>query len=209
VLSGTPGAGAMAAPVSGATAAGGDSSVVAHGVQRQAPPGRHTLSFELRGGVGTGEHHASASAGERSAGASWRAQLAYAPLPFAAIYAAYGRSAFGCHGGFCAQAPVRFTGAGFDAGVLLGWRALWLQTGVLRHVLDAAWQTGADAGTRERAHSDPGFVVAGGVEIPVVAGVSLTPGVRYMRHPAAFAPAPAAPVVHLIADLGLRYRLPL
>jgi hypothetical protein len=168
---------------------------------------RPAISFELRGGVGTGEYHAFGSAGERTAGGNWRVQLSYSPLPYAAVYAGYGRASFGCEGGFCAQAPVTFAGSGFDAGVLLGWRMLWLQAGVLGHALDAEWQ-GPDGSTRERASSRTGVTAAAGVDIPVAAGFSIAPGVRWARHGAAFPPAPSGDVVHVMADVGLRYRIP-
>jgi hypothetical protein len=167
------------------------------------------LSFEVRGGIGTGEYHASSSAGERTAGASWRAQVAFAPVGLASIYIAYGQSNFGCRGGFCAQAPVDFTGRGIDAGVQLHWRALWLQAGALSHSLDAEWPAGDGAGTRQTGRTELGWLLGTGVEIPVAAGFAIAPGVRYMRHAAGFEPAPMENVVHFVGEVGLRYRVPL
>jgi hypothetical protein len=173
------------------------------------PPGggvRHAISIELRGGAGTGEYHAFGSGGERTTGGNWRAQVSYAPLPFAAVHVGYGRASFGCEGGFCVQAPVTFTGSGFDAGITLGWRMAWLQAGVLSHELEAAWQ-GTGGPARERATSDIGITAAAGLEFPIAAGLSITPGVRWLRHGAAFPPADGGSVVHVIGDVGIRYRI--
>jgi hypothetical protein len=193
-----------------AAAAAGATAVPLAAQDRAEPRGglRHALGVELRGGIGTGEYHAFGSAGERTAGANWRAQVSYSPLPYAALYAGYGAASFGCEGGFCAQAPVTFTSSGFDAGVLLGWRMLWLQAGVLRHALAAEWHA-ADGRPRERASSGTGTTAAAGVDIPIIAGLSIAPGVRWARHGASFPPAPGADVVHVMADVGLRYRVPL
>jgi hypothetical protein len=169
---------------------------------------RRSIFLEVRGGAVAGEWHGASSAGERSAGPAMRVQAAVAPLPFAALYAGYGRSAFGCRGGFCEQTPVDFTSTGFDTGLILRLGGLWVQGGVALPRLDAEWGT-AGGSVQQRAKSEAGLLAAVGLEIPLARGLFITPGARYTRHGAAFGSGGVHDVVQLVGDVGLRFRIPL
>jgi hypothetical protein len=165
------------------------------------------VDLEVRFGRGLGEYEAFGSGGDRVAGQNWRLQVAYPFRSFASLHLGYGRASFGCEGGFCSRAPVTFTGSGVDAGLTLTWRGLWGQASIARQTLDAAWE-GSGGPKQERAQSGLGVLAGAGMTLVLGPGLSVTPGLRWMRHTAAFPPAEGGVVVHAITDVGIRYRVP-
>jgi hypothetical protein len=170
--------------------------------------GGRAVDIEVRLGRGLGEYEAFGSGGDRVAGQNWRVQVGYPLKPFASVHLGMGRASFGCAGGFCARGPVTFTGSGVDAGLTLSWQGVWAQGGLVLQSLDAAWD-GARGRETARAQSDPGLSAGAGVRVVLGPGLSITPGVRWIRHSAAFPSADAGQVVHVMTDVGIRYRLSL
>jgi hypothetical protein len=171
-------------------------------------PGPGPFHLELRGGIGTGEFHGSASGENRSAGANWGVRMGFRPLERLVLGLGYGQSSFGCQGGLCAQFPVTFSGRGFELAASADWRAVRVGTGVTRQTLGAEWTD--NEGVRGTSESTPsfGWFADLTLDIPVTSEFSVAPGVRYMRHGADFGTGNARATVQVMADVGLRYRLP-
>jgi hypothetical protein len=175
-------------------------------LQQARGPGPFHL--EVRAGIGTGEFHGSGSGSNRSAGANWGIRMGFRSLEHFVLGVGYGRSSFGCEGGLCAQFPVRYSGSGFEVGAAADWRAVRLGAGVTRQTLVAEWSEGE--GVRATSESAPtmGWFADLSVDVPVTPRFSVAPGVRYMRHGADFGTGVSRATVQVMADVGVRYRLP-
>jgi hypothetical protein len=174
----------------------------------QPEAGAGAFHLELRAGIGTGEYRGSSSGSNRSAGANWGIRMGFRPLEQLVLSLGYGQSSFGCDGGFCAQAPVTYSGSGIEVEAATDWRALRLGAGLTRQVLGAEW-TDLD-GVPLTAVSSPsiGWFMTMSVDVPVSPRFSVAPGVRYMRHGADFGNTRSRTTVQMMADVGIRYRLP-
>ncbi|TVP47832.1 MAG: hypothetical protein EA350_04345 [Gemmatimonadales bacterium] len=177
---------------------------------RSDPPvsGGEAFHLEFRGGIGTGEFHGSASGGDRSAGANWGIRMGFRPLEQLVLSLGYGQSSFGCEGGICAQAPVSYSGSGIEAEVAGDWRGVRLGAGVTRQILGAAWTDVEGARLTSVSAPSIGWFTALSVDIPVSSRFSVAPGVRYLRHGADFGSGVSRTTVQMMADVGVRYRLP-
>lgn len=160
------------------------------------------MAVEVRGGAGVGNAAEAAADFRLQPRAAFGASVSYALRPAVAVYAGYSRDAFGCGGGFCAGRGMTFTSSGVEAGVRLSLpvaAAPWLRAGVVRHTLDFASSPPGGGPQAGSSGSGFGFEGGGGVEVRLGRSVSVTPGVRYLRHGA------GGGVAMLIGDVGVRF----
>lgn len=158
------------------------------------------LALEVRGGASAGNHGGAASEFEVLPGAAWGAWVSYAPVERLSVYAGYGRASFGCETGFCGEGGVTFTSRGVDAGLRVSLPVLpaagpWVSAGIVHRTLEA------DAGAGDDG-AGWGFSAGGGLELPLGRRLSVTPGVRYVRHGAGDDDA-----AMVVGDVGLRIRM--
>lgn len=175
------------------------------------------LAVEARGGfsIPTGDWNEEENL---NTGAGFSVGALFNITPAVAVYGAWERFAFGVDddGEFgSAEAETVDTGlrAGVEFSIPLGAASAtpFVFGGVLYHQLSASVSEGGISFNIE-ADRALGFEVGGGVEVPLGAVLSFTPGVRYGTHSAAFefddAPAPGddeVTVGRVTIDLGLRF----
>lgn len=144
------------------------------------------LFLELRGGLSVGEVSAAQSGAHWHPGAAWSVDAGYDVHPNVAVYAGYGRSAFGCTTGLCQDDHVRFTSAGLRAGVRLRRERVWTRVGVVRSSLSSRREPDARDQPDIRYDGPAHTGVELGVGVFFDTGKFLfTPGVRYTLHDAA------------------------
>ncbi|HEX6036840.1 outer membrane beta-barrel protein [Longimicrobium sp.] len=158
------------------------------------------FSAEVRAGASAGNYAGAASEFEVLPGAAWGASVSYEAREHLSVHAGYSRASFGCRTGFCADGEARFTSAGLDVGVRYALpyvpaAAPWVSAGIARHALRA------DAAGEMDDASGWGVSVGAGAEVRLDGRLSVTPGVRYVRHGAGDDDA-----AMVVADVGLRIR---
>ncbi len=172
--------------------------------------------LELRLGGARGEVRDSPSGGERSTGGSAGLRGGWPLVPFLHLTGGLTWSAFGCEGGLCVDAPVRFSGMGVEVGLEGRWQWAWAEVGLTRRGLEARWTPsdplfpgggGGEETFRSSAPARMGVIGALGARWEIRPGASLTPGLRIVRHSASFEGGPSSPVTQLHLDVGLRWEL--
>lgn len=169
-----------------------------------AGPAAAQLSVELRGGAGAGSYEATSAGFQTLPRAAFGVSAAYAPVPSLAVYAGYGRTAFGCEEGFCRDADPTFTTSGVSAGLRVQLPVgAWARAGVARHRLDVSSTPGGQphSGSSEAAL---GVETGAGWAVSLGRRVSLTPGVGYLRYDAVLADGSSDGVAVVTADVGVR-----
>jgi hypothetical protein len=161
------------------------------------------VALEARGGGAMGSFEPAA------ADASWGQRPAVALLlhyrvgPMLSVFGGYSRASFGCEGGFCEGAEVRFTSRGWDTGIQLrGPRGLWGRGGLALHGFDLP--ATADGTLRLRSNRSLGAHLGAGYGFALPAGLTVSPGLRYTRYRARFPDQGGSDRVdYLVADVGL------
>lgn len=161
------------------------------------------LRVEVRAGASAGNYAGAASEFEVLPRAAWGASVAYEAIDRLAVYVGYSRAGFGCRTGFCTGREVEFTSQGLDAGVRFALPVVpaagpWVSAGIVHRTL----RTDAEGATDADDASGWGFSAGAGVEVPLGRRLSVTPGVRYVRHGAGDDDA-----AMVVADVGLRIRM--
>ncbi len=177
-----------------------------------APP----FSFELRAG-GTLPVGRLAADGPGAAngtpGHAYGFSFQVSPVPQAGMYAGYSFGRFGIDeesaypGEPVSGASLRDRGAhvglrgSFPAGPVRG----WVSGGLVYRSVQFEARHETEGHTKARSTQEFGWEAGGGVEVPLTAHLSVTPGVAYVRYnPGVTA---ATRMEYLRADVGLRYRL--
>lgn len=168
------------------------------------------LTFELRAG-GTIPIQEMADpdvgwAGDVGSGASFGMSFAYSFNWYAGAYAGFSQHRFGCTASACGR-DTKLVATGFDLGgrFLLGtgWLRPVIRAGVVTYRVEGTAPAG-DGGTVETISRRTVGLEAGlGLDVPVAEGVSLSPGVRYLRMRPDFGALGDLHVRSLMADLGV------
>lgn len=164
-------------------------------------------AFELRPGGSVGRYDVARGGMDSSPQLAWRAGATISPRPLIHLVASYGRSAFGCQGGFCEGTDVGFVSSGGELGLRLGAAGArpgpWVQGDLIAHSVRATWPDGDQDSDRA-----VGWGAAIGFHLPVAPRLAVSPALRVQTYAAALPPDPEPYRVSMAsAELGLRLRL--
>lgn len=180
------------------------------------------ISVEVRGGAGipVGDFGGNAETGDQlgaKTGLPLGVSVGYRVVPMLDIYGGYSRDSFGCSDqGEFDSSNCDIRSKGFELGTRFSVPGIvplapWVRAGALFHQLEISGSEGGFSASITSKRSF-GYEIGGGISLPIMPTLALTPGVRYRGYTAKFdnifgEGSGEGDVSYVVLDVGLRFGL--